>query len=419
MFDRRLLPLAYLLLACSGCTTTRLRSNSDDTAVTVGDLEQQQVLDNLARFVYDCNSMPYFSFPNQGSAIVSDQESGGMTPSWGRLGGSGQVTQVTKNAAGGIMGSTVSTLGPQHLGDFLLSTLGLSATGQVSNQQSFTLTPVNDPRKLELMRCAYQLAISSCCPNCAPARNCPDCQARFNTFYTGDPEGKIERSASGAITSDCLKSKCCWFHVGCKKELPKNCECISVGHYCDVYVWVTHEGRDELTKLTLAILDYATHDPPVQLTKTISYNIDQFGLPEKMGSQVGTVSATVAVSERPASLLNISNADAVRIEQVLQERLKKLQARLDELNASAGAAPNNANAANGKAAGGSDPEKTQVVADIDSINRKLDFLSELLRAGPLKEQFYRGSSATITPFSVIPQLQQAINAQTPPAPLPQ
>ena len=62
-----------------------------------------------------------------------------------------------------------------------------------ANQESFVLTPINDPRKLELMRCAYQIAVSSCGYG-VPSRNCPDCQARFNTFYTGDPEGNIQRN---------------------------------------------------------------------------------------------------------------------------------------------------------------------------------------------------------------------------------
>ena len=147
------------------------------------------MLDNLAMFVYDCNAMPYFLYPNQGSTIVTDQEGGGVTPAWGRLASNGTLSSVTRGPTGAVTSSTVNSLSPGHFGDFLLASLGLSGTGQMSNQQSFTMTPVNDPRKLEEVVVAYQLAVSSCCPNCGPAKNCPDCQARFNTFYTGDPEG--------------------------------------------------------------------------------------------------------------------------------------------------------------------------------------------------------------------------------------
>ena len=45
---------------------------------------------------------------------------------------------------------------------FVFSTLGLNFGGQRTCLESYTLTPVNDPRKLELMRCAYQKAVRSC-----------------------------------------------------------------------------------------------------------------------------------------------------------------------------------------------------------------------------------------------------------------
>ena len=49
-----------------------------------------------------------------------------------------------------------------------------------------------------------------------------------------------------------------------QEMLAKDCSCIAVGEYCGCYVWVLPEGQDQLTKLTLAILDYAMHEPPVK-----------------------------------------------------------------------------------------------------------------------------------------------------------
>ena len=97
-------------------------------------------------------------------------------------------------------------------------------------------------------------------------------------------------------------------------------------------MWVTCEGRDELTKLTLAILDYATHDPPVQLTKDVQFNIDEYGLPTLGNDSMGTVKATIGITERPESLLSIPEPDAVRIEQLLQQRLKDLEGQLKGAN---------------------------------------------------------------------------------------
>ena len=108
-------------------------------------------------------------------------------------------------------------------------------------------------------------------------------------FYTGDPNGDIRQGANGIVTSECLKANCCWFHAGCKKCWAKHGSCKCCGEYCGMYVWVGPEGRDELTKLTLAILDYALHEPPVKRTKQVDYYLDEYGLP--------TTSQTLAVGK--------------------------------------------------------------------------------------------------------------------------
>ncbi len=297
-----------LLCAASGCTHVQLRKNAVNEAMTVGDYEQQQVLDNLAMFVSNYNALPYFSFPNQTAAIVTDQGSAGVSAGWSR--------PVTT-------GST-ATFKPTDFASFILSAIGLSGGAQRSAQEGFTITPINDPRKLELMRCAYQLAISRCGCGEMP-KNCPDCQARFNTFYTGDPEGNIRQQTPNTVTSECLKGPC-WFHSGPEKCVPKEC-CGMVGHYCDVCVWVPPEGRDELTKLTLAILDYATHDQPQRLTKQVVYYVDARGLPADQKDAVGTITAQVAINERNESVLNTSPADELRIEQIVEGQLKIAQQR--------------------------------------------------------------------------------------------
>ena len=128
------------------------------------------------------------------------------------------------------------------------------------------------------MRCAYQLAIKNC--GCgAVSGDCPDCETRFKVFSTGDPNGDISQKANGIVTSEGLKTDCCWFHVGCENCWRKHGACPCYGEYCGIYVWVPPEGQDELTKLTLAILDYAMHEPPVIHTKQVEYYLDSYGLP--------------------------------------------------------------------------------------------------------------------------------------------
>ncbi len=373
----RLLLVVSALL--SGCTHIQLRHNAVNQAAAVAEFEQQEVMDNLAMFVYNINSFPHFSFPNQSATSVTDQDSAGVSPSWSR--------PITSGAS--VVGGAFKT--PPRFADFLLGTLGLSASAQRQSQEGFTITPINDPKKLELMRCAYQQAVASC--GCGTiSKNCPDCQAQFNSFYTGDPEGKISEQAGSGVTSECLKGKC-WFHVGCKGDVPKHCECLYVGNYCGTYVWVDAAGRDELSKLTLAILDYALNSPPTKRSKEVVFFLDELGLPTTQKDAVGRVTAQVAISERNEALLATSPQESFRVQQILEGELQVIQKRLTEVR---------------------DPnERADLLNQQAVLERKLEFVKQQLKEGGLREQYYQGSAAPIAPFSVLPLLQLQQNTLTP------
>ena len=240
---------------------------------------------------------------------------------------------------------------------------------------SFSLQRPAEFRELTIMRNwgsasrrgdRYQRAVASCRGG-EPSRTCPDCETRFRQFYTGDPNGDIRQGANGIVTSECLKPGCCWFHVGCAKCVPKKGKCNLVGHYCGIYVWVGPEGRDELSKLTLAILDYAFNAPPMKRQKEVVYNLDVYGLPTSDKS-VAKVTATIAIDEQNESLLNISQADAARIEERLDYRLNTVRNRLSATQ---------------------DADEKKALRDEEqTLMDKLDFLHERLRAGGLKEKYY-------------------------------
>ena len=184
---------------------------------------------------------------------------------------------------------------------FLLNAFGLSGGGQRSQQEAFTITPVNDPRKLELDAPARTRRRSA--PAGAAAVRARARTARpGSTFST--PAIRTATSAAGAngtVTSECLKSSCCWFHVGCKKCA----EAVRLrldGRVLRLLRLGAARGRDQLTKLTLAILDYALHDPPVKRTKEVVYNIDEYGLPTTSQRAVGKVTAQIAIDDRPEGL---------------------------------------------------------------------------------------------------------------------
>jgi len=173
-----------LALLAVGCTHTQLRWSTVKQADTLSDIYQQQVMDNLAMFVHDYNALPYFAFPSSGAATIDDR--------------------------GGI--------GVGSLNAFRIST-GANVSRGV--QQSWQLSPVTDPHKLALMRCAYQAAVRNCGEGLV-STGCPSCDKRFEAFnghgHTGDDE-------------KCLESSC-WLCVGCKRDVPKCCTCNYVGHYC-------------------------------------------------------------------------------------------------------------------------------------------------------------------------------------------
>ncbi len=349
---RHYLVICCVLAAASGCAemSGKLRHNSVNQASSVHDMQQQQVLDNLAMFVCDPDAMPFFSYPNQSGEQVTDAANLAGNAGWGR--------------------PNIATI------PFLLTALGLSGTASRSQQAAYTVTPVNDPRKLELMRCAYQRAIR-CCRCADESGTCPDCQTRFKVFYTGDPNGDIRQSANGIVTSECLRSDCCWFCAGCKKCWARHGSCECCGEHCGTYVWVPPEGRDELTKLTLTILDYALHEPPAKRSKQVEFYVDSYGLPTTQKLAVGKVSATVAIDERPEGLLKTERADEARIEQFLDYRHKHVKERL--------------------AATTDSDEKRALLDEDQMLESKLDFLHEQLRQGGLKEQYYPRGPAPAAP----------------------
>src|SRR5690348_1090067 len=72
----RWLPILVILTAATGCKThVSLRENTRQTAGTLTDLNYQQVLDNVARFVHNPASLPSVSVINAGTITVADQKS--------------------------------------------------------------------------------------------------------------------------------------------------------------------------------------------------------------------------------------------------------------------------------------------------------------------------------------------------------
>jgi hypothetical protein len=159
-----------LLLIAPGCLHTHLRNNTIAQMETVHDLQQQQVLDNLAMFVHDVHSYPYFSLIAGGTSQLTDTSSLAITNSWSRVSGA-----------------------------FLYSALGLNPSVSCAAQGVWQITPINDSVKLTVMRCLYQRAVAGCCHIPLPS-DCPDCEKVFHTYYPWEDQHSMAHETQSTTT---------------------------------------------------------------------------------------------------------------------------------------------------------------------------------------------------------------------------
>lgn len=196
----------------AGCAHIQLRNHTLRQAGTAADMQYQQVLDNLAMFVVNPDSMPFFSVPGIGGTKLDTTGEASNTTVWGPLG-------------------------------FLTDAFAVKANRTKGG--SWTLATINDPAKLVRMRCAFQIAVGyHLDDNMQPCREC--CKL-ISAWYGEDIK---------ACGQPCRVPPPGWYSVGCKHDVPK--DACYVGHYCDTYVWVLPGGVEDLTRLTLTILDFAT-----------------------------------------------------------------------------------------------------------------------------------------------------------------
>ena len=332
----------------SGCINSQLRNNTVDECRALGDVYEQQVMNNLAMFVYDPDSMPYFSYATTMASQVTNTAQGSVTPTLGY---------------------------PTQLKNLVFSSLGFTGQATNANNETFNMFPVTDPRKLDLMRCAYQKAMAGCLGR-DMSRSCPDCKTRFNMFYTGSKNGDISEKSDGRITTECF-AKVGWFHVGCKKQLPPKCDCLAVGDYCGVYVWVDCYGRDQLTKLTMTILDFAVNAQPVPVTKQVVYFIDQDGLPTTQRQAVGMVAANVRYDECPESVVYVDEKSAVNLEQFLQGQEQALEKQIIDIE----------ELPSGQSKEGTKEYLRSLLDQQRVLKAKLEFLKLQLDSGGLKHPY--------------------------------
>lgn len=202
---RHIMIIAFCL-TMSGCQHMMLKQNTLRQASTIADLQYQQVLSNLAMLSNNPDSLPHFAAIGTSTTNINRTAQANAGFNWDLI--------------AGIFRFDKSNLGVQ---------------GQQANLEQWTASPILNPDELDLMRCVYlrTLGLST-----------PEIDDKLKNFFLPYKPDSLEAMTPG------------WYGVGGKHKVPKQA-CL-VGQYCDTYVWVIPGGQENLTKVTLAILDIAT-----------------------------------------------------------------------------------------------------------------------------------------------------------------
>jgi hypothetical protein len=227
---------ALLVLFLGGCQTHHcLRDNTVCTAVSLTDLNYQQVLDNLAMFVANPSVMPSIAIINAGTVTVADQ----------------------KTASANATYAPTITFSQQAGSGLPILSLLFNPSASRNLTENWSLVPVTDIDNLRRIRCAFQQLVLSG----GETTDCDRCGELLQRFYLGETD-----------RMDCV-IPFGWYQTGCKKDVPK--EACHVAHCGKTYVWVLPDGLDGLTRFTMTVIDLATGKPHAPMKTVVrTYKAD-------------------------------------------------------------------------------------------------------------------------------------------------
>jgi hypothetical protein len=229
--DRGVRPIRFgslalvLLVPClTSCTHISLRNNTNRTSSTLIDIHFRQILDNVARFHDNPDTIPSFAIVTAGTIAVGDQAGAGVSANY-------SPTLSGAQQGGGAL-PILSLLFPFN--------------GSRSLTENWSVTPVTDADNLRRLRCAYRLLLLG-----KSAPNCQYCELQMKEFFAGEE----------ANLADVFPPRG-WFNVGTKHQI--DAKACYVGRHGDTCVWVTSEGMNGLAVFAMGALDLATgklHSP--------------------------------------------------------------------------------------------------------------------------------------------------------------
>jgi hypothetical protein len=202
---------SLVLLVLSGCNAQQLRFTTMRLSETIPDLQERQVIENLARMAANPGALPYYSVINGGTASINDTGSGGLY-----------------------------ALTLQHR---FFPSATLDATASRSVTGNWTLNTMINPDRLRAMRAAYQIALGA-------------------EFIDPVDERKLEAITNNQKDIEIPRG---WACVGKKRDVPHGA-CI-VSHCGKTYVWVAPGRSKDFADFALLMLNIATWVPPGTTTQ--------------------------------------------------------------------------------------------------------------------------------------------------------
>jgi hypothetical protein len=280
--------IVVLLMSTAGCTNTQLRISTINQGSTLADIQYQMVLRNLASFASNPSAIPWHMSITGGTAQVADaatahsaflsQFSAVRPDRWfewdpGVTGSRTIVQQWSTNpivhtdALKVIQMAYRRALGFQEMPDQDL-------LDDVAHDIKKQIVSTEDLRTETAL--FYQSQFAKLQNSYASLRRGTNSTVGDQQLMPagGEPELELDRRSPLArevtrevneIVDDLKTIPTGWFGVGSRRDVPK--DACFVAHEGKVYIWVTTEHRDELSKFTMALLDIAT---AIQEPQTLS-----------------------------------------------------------------------------------------------------------------------------------------------------
>ena len=215
---RHLALMIGLTFGLGGCTELALRKSTAQISSTLTDLQFQQVLDNLARFEDNPDTIPSFAVVTAGTVALNDQAGGGLSATY-------SPTLSSAQQGGGAL-PILSLLFP--------------FSAQRGLAENWSLTPITDSDNLRRLRCAYRLLVMG-----EATPNFEFCRKQMRTFFAGEEAALVDYFPPRG-----------WYERGDDSAVPA--DAYYVGRYGKTAVWVTRQGVNELALFTMGALDLAT-----------------------------------------------------------------------------------------------------------------------------------------------------------------